>query len=87
MKSKLVIDKQGTKVWELPNGKRHREDGPAVETNYGYKAWYANVLRHRENGLAIENGNHKSFYLKGIYYVEQEYKHEIRFLKLKQLLR
>ena len=24
------------------NGKLHREDGPAVECAYGYKAWYLN---------------------------------------------
>ena len=31
----------GTKVWYL-NGKRHREDGPAVEYANGDKYWYLN---------------------------------------------
>jgi len=31
----------GYKAWYL-NGKRHREDGPAVEYTNGYKAWYLN---------------------------------------------
>ena len=31
----------GTKFWFL-NGKRHREDGPAIEYDNGYKAWYLN---------------------------------------------
>ena len=73
-KSKMTIDKHGDKVWRLPNGKKHREDGPAVETNYGYKAWYANGLRHREDGPAMEwsNGD-KEWWLEGINYTEQEY--------------
>ena len=29
----------GTKRWYL-NGKRHREDGPAIEWPNGYKFWY-----------------------------------------------
>jgi hypothetical protein len=31
----------GTKYWYL-NGKRHREDGPAVEWADGTKCWYLN---------------------------------------------
>jgi len=31
----------GTKYWYL-NGKRHREDGPAVEYPNGTKYWYLN---------------------------------------------
>ena len=31
----------GAKAWWL-NGKRHREDGPAVECTNGDKAWYLN---------------------------------------------
>ena len=36
-----IISKDGTKQWFL-NGKRHREDGPAIETTNGHKAWYLN---------------------------------------------
>ena len=31
----------GTKYWYL-NGKRHREDGPAIEYPNGTKYWYLN---------------------------------------------
>ena len=31
----------GDKYWYL-NGKRHREDGPAVERVNGYKSWWLN---------------------------------------------
>jgi hypothetical protein len=86
MKSKLVIDKQGTKVWELPNGLRHRQDGPAVELIGGYKAWYINGLRHRKDGPAIEwEDGDKHWFLDNIHYTEINYKHEIRSRKLKQL--
>ena len=42
MKPKLTIDAIGTKVWKLANGKRHREDGPAIEYSGGTKSWYLN---------------------------------------------
>ena len=37
--SECKIDAKGTKCWYL-NGKRHREDGPAVEYANGDKYWY-----------------------------------------------
>ena len=43
----------GDKFWYL-NGKRHREDGPAMEFADGPKYWYLNDKRHREDGPAIE---------------------------------
>jgi hypothetical protein len=42
--------------WKLPNGKLHREDGPAIEAYGGYKAWYQHGRRHREDGPAVEGG-------------------------------
>ena len=51
--------------WRL-NGKRHREDGPAIECNDGYKEWYLNGKRHRVDGPAIEhNDGYKAWYLNG----------------------
>ena len=35
------------------NGELHREDGPAVEYDSGYKAWYIHGKCHREDGPAI----------------------------------
>jgi len=32
----------------------HREDGPAIEFEYGIKEWYINGRLHREDGPAIE---------------------------------
>ena len=37
----LEVDAYGNKWWYL-NGKRHREDGPAVEKANGDKWWYLN---------------------------------------------
>ena len=87
MKSKLTINGLGTKLWRLPNGDYHREDGPAIEYSDGLKAWYLNGERHREDGPAIEwvSGN-KWWYLNGIEYTEQEYKYETRCIKLNKLL-
>ena len=33
------VDKYGTKEWLL-HGKRHREDGPAIEWSWGDKGWW-----------------------------------------------
>ena len=55
----------GYKTWYL-NGKKHREDGPAVEDADDYKAWYLNGKRHREDGPAIEwDKDYKAWYLNG----------------------
>ena len=43
----------GDKYWFL-HGKRHREDGPAVELADGTKQWWLNDKRHREDGPARE---------------------------------
>ena len=68
--SKIEIDKFGTKMWRLPNGHLHREDGPAIEYKNSYKHqngskhWYLNGKLHREDGPAIEFANgHKEWYL------------------------
>jgi hypothetical protein len=50
----LYEDDDGTKHWYL-NGKRHREDSPAVEYTDGSKSsWYLNGYRHRTDGPAWE---------------------------------
>ena len=56
-----MIDTNGDKHWYL-NGKRHRENGPAVEYANGDKVWYLNGLRHREDGPACEYVNGKTRY-------------------------
>lgn len=37
----VKVFEDGSKAWLL-NGKRHREDGPAVEFSSGSKVWYLN---------------------------------------------
>ena len=64
--------------WYL-NGKRHREDGPAIEFAGGTKEWWLNDLRHRENGPAIEYaGGAKAWYLNGVIYSEEEYWNQLK---------
>jgi hypothetical protein len=50
-------------VW-LVNGKRHREDAPAVEWSDGTRFWYLDGKRHRIGGPAFEwqNGCREWFY-------------------------
>jgi len=50
---KRYVDRNGTKRWLL-NGRRHREDGPAIEMWDGRKEWWLHGSRHREDGPAYE---------------------------------
>jgi hypothetical protein len=54
------------------NGKRHREDGPAIEWPDGTKSYWIKGKRHREDGPAIEwpDGS-KEYYING-----KEYSYE-----------
>jgi len=54
-----------TRCWYL-NGKKHREDGPAVMSVDGSKYWYLNGELHREDEPAViyVNGS-KIWYLNG----------------------
>ena len=64
----------GSKAWYL-NGKRHREDGPALEYADGSKSWYLNGKLHREDGPAIEWADgYKFWYLDGKEVTEEEHK-------------
>jgi hypothetical protein len=54
MKPTRTVNSDGAIEYKLPNGERHREDGPAYEHPTGTKSWYLNGLLHRENGPAIE---------------------------------
>ena len=49
------------------NGQLHRDDGPAVIDEDGYKAWFKNGNLHRVDGPAIiyTNGD-KSWYKNGV---------------------
>ena len=70
---KVKVWPNGTKKWYL-NGKRHREDGPAIEWANGGKEWYLNGKCHREDGPAIEYANgDKWWYLNGKQLTEKEH--------------
>ena len=76
---------RGSKYWFL-NGKRHREDGPAVEYSNGDKVWYLNGKLHREDGPAIEYANgDKSWFLDSIQYSKEEYGNKISQIETKRL--
>ncbi len=56
------------------NGKKHRDDGPAIIHYNGIKEWYLNGAIHRENGPAIiYPSGEKSWYLNGIKYTQEEW--------------
>jgi hypothetical protein len=59
-----TITASGDQKWCLPNGKLHREDGPAYISNAGSKWWYFNGELHREDGPAVEYLNgYKSWWI------------------------
>ena len=54
-------------------GKRHREDGPALEWADGHKIWYKEGKVHREDGPALEWADDtKSWYLNGVEVTENQ---------------
>ena len=53
-------------TWFNQDGKRHREDGPAIELANGSKLWYLNGKVHREDGPAVERTDgYKEWQLNG----------------------
>ena len=79
----VKVDDNGDRYWWL-NGKRHREDGPAVECANGMRCWYLNGKRHREDGPACEYANsNRYWYLNGVEYGEEEFNKKT--LKAKEL--
>jgi hypothetical protein len=73
IKYEVEVYEDGDKHWYL-NGKRHREDGPAVERSDGHKSWYLNGKRHREDGPAIEWSDGDKFWcLNDEYLTEEEF--------------
>ena len=79
-----------TKEWYL-NGKRHREDGPAIEYANGNKEWHLNGKCHREDGPAIEYAyGDKAWYLNGVNCTEEEHYNKLnpaKELTMKELVK
>ena len=67
----VKIYEDGKQEWWL-NGKRHREDGPAV-IDGNYQAWYQNEKRHREDGPAFIDGDRQEWWLNGEELTEEEF--------------
>ena len=85
MKDGLTIDNDGTKHWYI-NGKRHREDGPAIEYSSGTKFWYINDKLHRTDGPAIEDSNgYTAWYINDEMLSQEEYLQVTRKNKLQKL--
>jgi hypothetical protein len=53
---KKIVLNSGLIEYRL-DGKRHREDGPAVEYANGSKSWWVNGKLHRTDGPAIEQAD------------------------------
>jgi hypothetical protein len=69
----VYVYANGTKSW-YQNGKRHREDGPAIERANGTNLWLLNDNLHREDGPAIEYPDgRKYWFLNGDEYTEEEF--------------
>ena len=65
-------------VW-LVNGKRHREDAPAVEWQDGTsREWFYNDRRHRLDGPAIEGSDRtREWWIDGVQLSEDEFNRRV----------
>ena len=72
-KYEIIVCNNGDREWYL-NGKRHREDGPAIEYANGDREWYLNGKHHREDGPAVEWGDgYRLWFLNGEELTEDEF--------------
>jgi len=51
----------GTKYW-YKEGKKHKDNGPAIECADKFKEWYKEGLLHRVDGPAIEYANGEKYW-------------------------
>ena len=82
MKSKVKITKE-TYIWKnededgviyYKDGKKHREDGPAVEMKDGSRQWFINGNLHREDGPAVEGcDGTREWYNRAVQLSEEEF--------------
>ena len=49
----VTVEDDGTKCWYL-DGKRHREDGPAIEYADGDKSWFLNGVELTEEEFLVK---------------------------------
>ena len=54
MESTCTVDEYGCQHWRLPNGKLHRQHGPAYTSPQGIlQQWWVNGKLHRTDGPAM----------------------------------
>ena len=59
--------------WRV-GGKKHREDGPAIEWADDRRSWFINGKRHREDGPAIEGHDGENYwFINGVELTEEEF--------------
>lgn len=58
-------DEYGARRWELPDGRLHREDGPAIEHANGDVEWWRYDDPHRDGGPAINDVEGEYWYQNG----------------------
>jgi hypothetical protein len=81
------IDEFGTKAWYNDAEELHREDGPALEFNYGTNYWYFNGELHRSDGPAVNFSNGvKYWYIHGERIFCQDNEEFFRIVKMKEFL-
>jgi len=74
----------GDKFWYNNQDQLHRDDGPAIESSNGTKAWYQHGQCHREDGPAIEfSDGDKEWWIKGEQLKVSSQVEFERYLKLK----
>ena len=82
----IIEDYNVTRFW-YKNGKKHREDGPAIENSDGTKYWMVNGLCHRIDGPAAEyHSGIKYWYVNGEKVTEQQCKLLYDIMRLKKLM-
>ena len=59
-----AVVRTGESHWFL-NGRRHRENGPAIEYINGHTEWWLNGVKHRIDGPAVEYHGGKEWWLNG----------------------
>ena len=86
MESSKGADKDGIVRHRNENGLFHREDGPAIEYEYGTKSWWINDERHREDGPAvIWSDGHVEYWMRDVEYTADDYLLKVSLLKLERI--
>ncbi len=81
-------DKEGD-VCYIKDGKRHREDGPAITLASGYKFWYKDGEYHREGGPAVEWAfGVKFWYINGKKHkTKEDYEEALKIWKMNEAMK